>query len=371
MKNTSNQMKIKFSIIFLFLAFQLLAQNPIPLQVSIPVYFEDVPYTHLQSRGLEPISDLCGIALLYIDTSITEKKILVAGNDDPVIWTDRVGITTKLSLISTDSNSNVSTLDFLYSNNICAISISRNDSIISIGNLTKKNDNYVIKIIGSNYWTEYIKNQFTTLNDHLMRLHTKQLKAIPISGYFNPDSLNVVLGYDYSFDTNYDLSWFDENLRNRIKLEADLAHDVLQNNLSSNDFSDTIRSNSIVVHTAQMSEEGNGINGKIATIFKMQGEDNYLFLKKKKEYLMEINYSYKKVSETSSKLLIELLSIKNMENGDFIVMEVIDMTDNGLPILYVDLISGVVMEDNGAWKADQFITAIQDVFRLVKLPGEG
>ena len=66
-----------------------------------------------------------------------------------------------------------------------------------------------------------------------------------------------------------------------------------------------------------------------------------------------------------------MFTIKNLENDDFIEMDIFDFAYNGFPLLYVDLISGVVMEDNGAWDAIQFITAIQDIFRIVKLPSEG
>ncbi len=365
-------MRIKITTFILFYTATLFSQNPIPIQVSVPVFYEDVKFPRLQSRDLRPVGHLCGIALLFLDTSKVEEEIVIGDIDDPVIWLDKVGISTKLSIIVTDSNADVTSLDFLYSNNTCAVSIGRNDSIISIGNLTKEGELYAMRIIGNNYWHHEIKTLIGRINHHLLRLHTKQLKHIPISGLFNPDSLNVILGYDYSFDTNFDLTWFDGGLRDRIKAEASMAYDRLHSGFNDSLYVDTIKTNSLVFHTAWNGKEGEKTtNGKISTIFKVESEAGYLFLKPQKEYLMEIGYKYHQRSATNGRLMIGRFLIKNMGNGDFIEMVVYDLSENGIPVLYVDLINGVVMEDEGAWKADEFIMAIQDVFRLVKLPSEG
>ncbi len=365
-------MRIKITTFFLFYTTFLISQNPIPVQVSIPVYYQDVKYPHLQSKNLKPIGQLCGISLLFLDTSKVKEQIVIGDLNDPIIWLDKVGISTKLSFIVTDSNANVTTLDLLYSNNTCAASISRNDSIISIGNLTKENDLYAMRIIGNNYWRNEIKYLIEKVNHHLLRLHTKQIKSIPISGLFNPDSLNVILGHDYSFDTNFDLTWFDGTLRNRIKAEASMAYDRLHAQLNDSLYLDTIKTNAVVFHSVVNDNDNRHItHGTVSTIFKVESETGYLFLKTQKEYLMEIGYAYHQRTGDSGRLMINKFLIKNMENGDFIEMEVYDLSENGIPVLYVDLISGVVMEDDGAWKANEFITAIQDVFRLVKLPSEG
>jgi len=365
-------MKTVLAILFCFASAPLFSQNPVPIQVSYPVYFDDVKFPRLQSPDLPPMNHLCGVAMLYLDTSMVNKELVFSGMDEPIILLDHVGISTKLSFIITDSLANKTSLEFLYSNNTCAASIMRNDSIISIGNMTKDQHRYSLRMIGNNYWHDEISAFISTLNYHLLRLHTKKLKQIPINGMYNSDSLNVILGYDYSFDTDNDLSWFDESLRNRIKDEAAFAYNSLLDDNKDSLYVNTIKTNSLVFHTASLDKDNNHLtHGKVSTIFKMNGEKNYLFLQAKKEYLMEIGYTYQKEAGKNGRLMLDKFTIKNMENNDFIDMTVFDLTDNGVPILYVDLISGVVMEDTGAWKAVQFITAIQDIFRLVRLPGEG
>ena len=84
---------------------------------------------------------------------------------------------------------------------------------------------------------------------------------------------------------------------------------------------------------------------------------------------MEIGYQYTQHKKTGH-LSINSFKISNLRNNDFIEMDVQDLVYRGVPMLYVDLIQGVVMEDEGAWKAAQIIQVIQDIFKLVKLPGE-
>ncbi|HFA49048.1 MAG TPA: hypothetical protein ENJ95_08530 [Bacteroidetes bacterium] len=364
-------MKLTLINIILLSSFHLFGQNPIPLQVSVPIYFEDVEFPHLQSEDLRPVSHLTGIALLFLDTTISTEQIHVAGMDEPIIWADKVGITSKVSFMISDSISLMS-LDLLYANGACTANIVKNEKTIATGGVTKDNSAYAIRLVGKEIMTDDIKYLIKKLNNFLMRLHAKKQKTIPVSPLFNRDSLNVILGPDLSFDTNYDLYWFDEILRNRLKNIAIRSYMKLKEDKGPAMIKDTIKSYALVFHTAAPSPtDDNYIEGRLSTIFKIKGGKDYLFLHADTDYLMEMHYKYTKWPTGSGRLMIDKFSIKNTENDDFVEMQVFDYTWNGIPLLYVDLISGVVMEDKGAWKADQFITAIQDIFRLVKFPYEG
>lgn len=364
-------MRFVFCTLLLFSTTLITSQNPFPLQVSVPVYFENVAYSYLKSdNATSPIGSLCGISLMFLDTSKVQEEIIVSGLDDPIIWFDKVGISTTVRFIVSDSSSQTS-MDFLFANNACRVNIVKNGQNIANGSITPEFGSYSLRLVGDNSVNKDIVKFLDKLNDYLLGLHTKVQNAIPISPLFARDSLNLIFGYDYSYNTNFDLFWFDETLRDRIKSLALKAFLVMENNERGGPISESLQTNAIVHHEAmRMGGKTNRISGKVSTIFKINGDRNYLFLKAQKEYYMEISYTYERWKSNSDRLMIDKFYIKNLENDDFIEMNIFDFTWSGAPILYVDLINGVVMEEQGAWKADQFITAIQDVFRLVKLPKE-
>ena len=363
-------MRIIFTLTILLVAKILLGQSPIPIQVSYPVYFENSAYSNPSSEENEPLTQLCGIALLFLDTSDTQEKITISNLRDPIIWFDKVGISNQVKFIVSDSNS-IITMTLLYANNACTVNILKNEQSIATGSITEDFGEYVIRLVGTEIVENDIINLMTLINNYLLRLHKMKQKVIPISPYFHADSLNIIIGKDYSFNTNYDLHWFDETLRNRIKNLAIKAYMTISRDESQKPVKETEETNAWVEHQAgKIPGKTNMTKGKVTTVFKMKGKRDYMFLRSNQEYLMEIGYQYEKWKTSSGRLMVDKFSIKNLENNDFIEMDVFDFTWNGVPLLYIDLINGVVMEDGGAWKAEQFVTAIQDIFRLVKLPGE-
>lgn len=348
----------------------IFAQNPVPVQVSVPVYFEDVEFTHLQSPDKPPVTHLCGIAFYFLDTSVVKDKIIVSNLFDPIIWVDKVGISTKVKFIVSDSAS-IRSLDLLYANGACSVEIVENEQIVATGSVTQDFGRYALRLVGPEILTEKIVELIGQINKYLLYLHSMEQMEIPVSPLFDPDSLNVIIGPDRSFDTNYDLYWFDETLRNRIKNLAIKAYMAIDRDESQNPLKESVQTNAWVEHIAEkVPGYSNMTRGKVSTLFKMKGKKNYLFLQSNQEYLMEIGYKYEKWKTSSGRLMIERFLVKNIGNDDFIEMKIFDYTWNGVPLLYVDLIQGVVMEDNGAWKANEIISAIQDIFRLVKLPHE-
>lgn len=364
-------MRFVFCTLLLLTTTFITSQNPFPLQVSLPVYLEHEAYSYLRSDvSASPISLLCGISLMFLDTSKVQEEVIVSGLEDPIIWFDKVGISTIVRFIVSDSSSQTS-MDLLFANNACRVNIVKNGQNIANGSITPEFGGYSLRLVGDDSVSGDIVKFLEKLNDYLLGLHTKVQKTIPISPLFARDSLNLIFGHDYSYNTNFDLYWFDETLRNRIKNLALKSFLVMGNDGRGSPVSESLQTNAIVHHEAmKMRGTSNRLGGKVSTIFKMNGEKNYLFLKAKQEYYMEISYKYERWATASDRLMIDKFYIKNLENDDFIEMRVFDFTWSGAPILYVDLINGVVMEEQGAWKADQFITAIQDVFRLVKLPKE-
>ena len=357
-------------VISLFFFVAAFCQNPIPAQVSYQVYLEDVPYVHLHSAEKPPIGSLCGIALLFIDTSRTSEEIITTDLDEPIIWLDHVGITTKARFMVNDNNQTIS-LDLLYSNQACAVNIIKNEKRIATGSVTNDFGLYKIRLIGNEEHASDILILLKKLNNYLLKLHTKKRKSIQVSPFYDSESLNVILGKDYSYDTNFELLRFDRSLRNRISKIAKNSISAMDYDGNNLPIKETIETNARVEHFLdKMPDNENMLQGKISTIFKLTGETNYFFLKNNKEYIIEIGYKYENWNSVNSKLIFNNFSIKNAENGDFVSMEVYDLTQNGVPVIYVDFINGVVMEDKGVWKADQVIYVIQDIFNIVKLPNE-
>lgn len=370
MGNSLRTMKTSLLLPLFFLANVAMSQTPIPIQVSLPVYLEDVEFTHLHSPDKPPIGHLCGVALYFFDTTQVREKIVVSNLHDPVIWFDKVGISTKVRFVMADSAS-VSSIDLLYANRVCTVNILDNDQIIASGSISEEYGRHLMRLLGEESYTERVQSILHTLNNYLLRLHSMEQIDIPISAFFDSNNSNVILGKDPSFDTNYDLHWFDKQLRQRLKNIAQMAYQQIEEDESQQPYKQSIETIAWCEHLAKkIPGVHNKTSGKVSTLFKMKGEKEYLFLKPEQEYLIQVDYTYEHWQPRQDRLLIDRFSIKNIENNDFIEMEIFDFTWLGVPIIYVDLINGVVMEDAGAWRADQFLTAIQDVFKLVRMPGE-
>ena len=361
--------RILFIKLFLIInLYYVFCQSPFPLQVVYPIYFEDVKFTHKQSYNTPPSTHLCGIALYLLDTTETKEKLIASNLNDPLIWVDKIGISNQIKFIMHDGAS-ISCIEFTYVNGVCSAKYLKNDQILATGSIIKELDKYCIRIIGPEAARNEINNITKILNNYLLRLHSMDQTEVLISPYFNNESLNIIFGRDLSYDTNFDLFWFDQNLHDRIKKLAINTYLNLSNEKDKY-ISEAVGDKIITEHYAEEIQEENQIKGKISIFFKMEKGKKFFFLKSGEEYLFELNYLYEKGITGQGKLRLCKFLIKNIINNDFMEMNIYDYSENGVPLLYVDLINAVVMEDNGAWKVDQFITTFQDIYSKVSLPNE-
>lgn len=362
---------MKFFFIKVLLLFSVVCncQNPIPVQVSLPVYLDDPSNSNAYLEG-SPLISLCGIAMYFLDTTQQHEKVIYTGLDDPLIWFDQVGISNKVRFVIADSM-NVMSMDLIYANEVCKVNLIKEDAVIVNGSITKDFGHYTMRLSGDDSHIPDILKLFGKINSHMLKLHAKEKKEILVSRNLDQDSLNLILGYDYSFDTNFDVSIFDESLRNRIKQLAQSSFESINNDEYGEPIVQTVKSAALVDHVASK-VQGNDrlIKGNLSVVFEIKNDKRYMFLHPNNRYLIEIEYKYKKWGNEHDRLMIEQFGIKNVENDDFIKMDIFDLTGSGIPVLYVDLINGVVMEDGGAWDANQFVMAIQEIFRMVKLPEE-
>lgn len=69
-------------------------------------------------------------------------------------------------------------------------------------------------------------------------------------------------------------------------------------------------------------------------------------------------------------LSINQLGMRDLETDDFVDMHILDFLDNGLPVLYVDLINGVVTAAEDKWDIANVIHAVEDVISVSTMPEE-
>ena len=87
-------------------------------------------------------------------------------------------------------------------------------------------------------------------------------------------------------------------------------------------------------------------------------------------YRLYVEYTFQHGKNIRNELTINRFGLRNMNNGDFVDMDLFDFVNNGLPIIYVDLINGVVTASNEPWDISKVVHFIEDVFRVSALPYE-
>ncbi|MEZ4961791.1 MAG: hypothetical protein R2830_18325 [Saprospiraceae bacterium] len=347
-------------------------QAPFVPQLTIPVQLN----YGVKSREKVSLGDLSGIAVLFLDTTKMKDEIDLMGHGQPVIWYDHAGESLKVTFVVPDSQA-TNYLSLLYSKTSCSVGLMRheklsNDTLRASGNLVLDPEGYQVYLVGPLGAKDGLKTAINQLNDFFMLLHARSRTTVNLKSWFNTDSLNVIIGSDTQFGTDNDLFWIDQSLRMRIRQLAVNAYSRLYLFENKAGFvKDTLTSFGFAVHTAQADpRDDNGVKGNLS--FKVEPDDRlkYLFMKPHVAYLFSVGYSFYRHGSGKGELILEKISCKNLETSDFVDMELTDLVSNGIPLIYVDLIRGVVMEDGGPWDVANIFHALEDIFRLSYLPNE-
>ena len=131
---------------------------------------------------------------------------------------------------------------------------------------------------------------------------------------------------------------------------------------------DSVMSGNRKVHH-RAERQGNGIHGTLTINFKHDNNVRYVFLKPYHRYKMFIDYRFSYAKNRPSELTIPRVGLRNLDTGDFVEMDIYDFVNNGLPVMYVDLIQGVVTASD-SWDIANAIHAIEDVIAASRLPFE-
>ncbi|MBK9017801.1 MAG: hypothetical protein IPM82_29225 [Saprospiraceae bacterium] len=320
-----------------------------------------------------PSTYLSGIALMFLDTADTADELLVTGGSDLVIWHDNIGKSTKVTFIVPDRQF-IGKLELMFFDSKCTAKIwwqDRSSGVIEHANgdllVDEKDCSLYFSVTGKA--EKLFSDIFYPLNVQLMQLHTRQIRKVAVKSWYNKDSINVIVGADSQFDTDFELFWLDQSLRNRLRTVASNSYSKLF--LFSNavpSLQDSVVGNSKLVHH-QVERQKNGVRGTITITMKPDGSARYIFLKPFHNYRMFIDYSFSLAQNKQGELSINRLGLRDMDTGDFVDMNLYDFVDNGLPVMYVDLIQGVVTSAD-PWDIANVIHAIEDVVAATMLPQE-
>lgn len=362
--------QLKFVVFLFLLPIFVQAQFSNNSQVSIPVYFNDNTPSS-QRRNVYPTAELSGIALMLFENQDEEDNILLSRLGDPILWMEQVGISSKATFVFPELDG-VSSMEVLLSNSRLMVSFSYDDDEIAKGAITQERDKFIMNLVGDETNEGGVKKILDKANNYLMRLHLKQQKKILIRPGFNQDTLNVICGYDTQFDTDFDVIWLNTKFYERLTEEAQAAHLHLSSNDSlGGSYNERVESSAIVEHSARLSESDNNVlYGSIVVNFEVMGGKDYYFLKGQERYQIAIDYYYRRKKNGKPSISIEKLMLRNVQSGDFIEMSILDLTSSTLPIIYVDLINSVIMDDYGTWNLVQVFTVFEDIFDIIDLPNE-
>jgi hypothetical protein len=351
-------------------------QSPFEPQLAIPVFFNDLAQKVTNFEKQHSGVSLSGIALMFLDTASTADEIIVTGRDEPVIWQDYVGKSTKVTFVIPDSMM-IGRLELLYFDAKCAATVWRHDRLTNEvvhakGNLLNGPDGLALHFSIDDKTKNGLSGVFDRLNLFLMKLHSRQMRRVAVKPWFNQDSLNLIVGSDSQFNTDNELFWFDQSMRSRLYSLASNAFSKLilfKNN--EEQLRDSITGAYQVVHTARPFKSGvEGIQGKVSITLQADDKARYLFFKPDQKYRLFVDYTFYRGNNGPGELSINRFGLRNLGNGDFVEMELYDLINSGFPVIYVDLIRGVVMEDGGPWDVSNVIHAIEDVFGASKMPFE-
>lgn len=363
-----------FLVITLLTTLNLTAQSPFNPQLAVPVHFSkkgDAP-SQVVRHGTKTY--LSGIALLFLDTASIADELLVTGGSDLVVWHEYVGQSTKVAFYVPDS-SFIGRLELTYYNAKCKVDISwidRNNAAEyqAVGELqVADNGEYFLNLNAEPSAIPNLNRIFHPLNTYLMQLYNRNLRRVAMKSWFDKDSINMIVGADSQFDTDFDLLWLDQTLRQRIHLIATNAFSklVLFNRATTSLQDSLVSNNRVLLHKVE--RKGRGIQGTLSIKFKPDQSTRYVFLKPFHQYQAEIDYTFVYNKQGLNELSIGRFGLRNLQTGDFVDMDIFDFVNYSLPVMYVDLIRGVVTGDD-AWDITNVIHAIEDVVASSVLPSE-
>ncbi len=374
-------MKRTFTLLtpFLLLCSVTFAQSPFKPQLALPVFFTPLAKKASNTEKQVPDAYLSGIALMFLDTADTNDELLMSGNSDLVIWHDNVGKSTLLTLLVTDSRA-TGKLELMFFNSKCAAKLwqqnrSTGESIQTHGELELGKNGYSLHFSTDKFADgKALADIIDALNIELMELHTRNLRKVQVKSWYNGDSINVIVGKDSQFDTDNELFWLDQSLRDRLITVAsnDFSKLFLFDN-ETESLQDSIKSfNSLLQHEAKpfFQNGGQGIRGTIAITLKPGIIANYMFFNPNHTYRLYVDYTFCHGGNIRNEFVINRFGLRNMDNGDFVDMDLLDFVSNGLPIMYVDLINGVVTASYKSWDISKAIHFIEDAFKATALPYE-
>jgi hypothetical protein len=359
-------------LIAFFLSFPLLAQAQFDqiAQVSIPVFMDENDPSS-QSSVMRPTGELSGIALMLFEEQGEEDYIQMIRQGDPILWIDRVGISSKATFVIPDEEG-LAKMEMLLSNGRLSVKFRLEETELAWGVVAEEKNKFVMRLVGDPINEGSIVKILGKVNNYLMRLHLRKQKKIIIRPGFNQDTLNVICGYDTQFDTNYDVIWLDEDLYKRLENEAQIVHRYLSLTDSLNgNYKESVQNSARVEHTAKISAtDPNFMYGTIVILFEVLGGKDYYFLQGEERYQIAIDYLFNNKSYGKPNLTIEKLMLRNVQSGDFLEMSMMDLTSSKIPIIYIDLINSVIMDDYGTWNIVQVFTVLEDIFGMIDLPNE-
>lgn len=376
--NDYSQMKqLIFTFSLVFYSILAFAQTPFKAQFAIPVYFNDIAKKVANVEKQTSTAQLSGIALMFLDTVNATDELIVTSSSELVIWRDYIGKSTKLSFMIPDSQM-IGRLELMYFDSKCSVAIWREDRttgevVHAAGDLLAGPAGYSMILPVDQKSKNKLAEVFDRLNILLMKLHTRELREVPIKPWFSLDSLNLIVGADSQFGTDYELFWFDQNLHNRLKTLAinDFSELILFDKKGDH-LQDSIIGRHKIVHNASVvkSEDLPGIRGTVSITLKPDDSARYIFFKPRHKYKLFVDYSFFRGDSGPGDLSINRFGLKDLATDDFVELDMLDFVTSGFPVMYVDLIQGVVTADGGSWDISNVIHAIEDVFGATRLPYE-
>jgi hypothetical protein len=366
-------MKYLFIAAAVWLAYPLIAQSPFNQQLTVPIYFMEDYKPGSSLEEVEPNAHMSGIALLFVDTADMKDELYVTDNSDFVVWHEYIGTSTNATFIIPDSQF-VGRLEMMYIGPKCKVELWRQDR--SSTNRTYAKGELVTNAKGKQELlffadgrkAEYLTAVFHSLNNHLMQLHTRSQHKIPMKAWFNRDSINVIVGADSQFDSDFDLFWLDKSLHKHLQKMATSAYSklFLYDKQREQQQDSIVNGNRRIFHHA-VRQGDSGMQGFVNISTKADKRSKYIFYKPQHKYDLWVEYEYEHIKQMTGKLTIRKLGLRNLDNGDFVEMDLFDFTDKSLPLVYVDLIRGVVTSSDG-WEINNVVHVIEDTFRATKLP---
>ena len=358
---------IWFFLFSLLLGGMSYGQYPVRPQVYVPVYHELGSSGNTWLTEQNRLADLCGTAFYFLDTTEQHDHLHVTDDLGFMVWTEKVGVSTLVDYIVSDG-AHVSRLSLQYSNGACQVEVWQDSSRLSHGNLVRENGRDIIRMRCLPAAEGLMVQVLKRVNTNLVGLFRKKLSEIPItSPLFFRDTLNLVIGPDQQFDTDYDLVWFDKSLYERLRqLAVKDARQLSGRKMMEEAFGQQGDSRHRVMRDSLTPEL---LHGRLTLPVRLHEGGAYLFLKPKADYEVSVDYDLF-VSGNRQRLSLQKLILLNRDTRDFVEMNLTDVVEQGVPVLYLHLIIGVVMEDDGRWSIGEVLRVVQEALRDAVLPYE-